>query len=59
MELMSDEATEKRTAEVERPMDKNNTFPQVGLVLLSTHFISAGMYISTFNEVVPHMACKV
>ena len=39
MELMSDEATEKRITELERLMDKNNTFPEVRIVLLSTHFI--------------------
>lgn len=39
MELMSDEATEKRITELERLMDKKNTFPEVRIVLLSTHFI--------------------
>jgi hypothetical protein len=39
LELMSDKATVKRIAELERLMDKNKTFPEVRFLLLSTHFI--------------------
>jgi hypothetical protein len=36
---MSDEATEKRLAEPEMLMVKNNTFPEVRFVLLSMRLI--------------------
>jgi hypothetical protein len=38
-ELISDEASEKRNAELEMLTEKNNTFPEVRFVLLSMRFI--------------------